>query len=207
MCKDEHNGMTPPAGGQGGQGGEGLGSVRVGPRDCPSPHGAWNKLGRVLWGLAWGLLFRPTPRILHAWRRLLLRAFGARIGRGVKVMPSARIWAPWNLSMGDYASISHHADCYCVARVTIGEHATVSQYAFLCTAGHDIHDRHMRLVTAPIVIGNGAWLAAGSYVGMGVRVGEGAVAAARAVVVRDVDPWTVVGGNPARVIEQRAIDS
>lgn len=177
--------------------------IEVSPRHCPSPHGFRSKLGRWAWGLVWVLLFRPTPRNLDGWRRFLLRLFGARIGRGARILGSARIWAPWNLEMGEYACLSEFTDCYCVDRVRIGAHATVSQYAYLCTASHDIHDPHMRLITAPIAIGDGAWVCAGAYVGMGVTLGEGAVAAARAVVVKDVPAWTVVGGNPARMIKQR----
>ena len=172
-----------------------------------SPLGWKNKLGRALWGLAWALLFRPSPRPCFAWRRWLLRAFGAKIGRGANVHASCRIWAPWNLEMGDYSCLSFDVDCYSVDRITLGAHATVSQYSFLCTAGHDLSDPHMHLVTAPIRLGDGAWVCAGAYVGPGVSLGAGAVAAARAVVVKDVAPWTVVGGNPARVLRRRELRS
>lgn len=177
--------------------------VRTDRQHCPSSHSRGQQALRALWGVVWLLCFRPTPRPFDAWRRFLLRCFGARIGRGARILGSARIWAPWNLDMGDYACLAEHVDCYCVDRVRIGAHATVSQYAFLCTASHDIRDPHMRLVTAPIVVEDQAWVCAGAFVGMGVTLGQGAVAAARAVVVRNVAPWTVVGGNPARFIKRR----
>lgn len=170
-----------------------------------SPLSRRNKLGRALWGLVWLLLFRPSPRPFFGWRRLLLRAFGARIGRGANVHASCRVWAPWNLEMGDYSCLAFGVDCYCVDRVRLGAHATVSQYSHLCTASHDIRDPHMRLVTAPIAVGDGAWVCAGAFVGPGVTLGAGAVAAARAVVVKDVEAWTVVGGNPARFIRTRVL--
>ena len=179
--------------------------VRVSPDMCPSVHSFGNKIGRLMWGIVWTLLFRPSPRAMGGWRRLLLRCFGARIGKGARILSSARIWAPWNLEMGDYACLSEFADCYCVAPVSIGAHATVSQYAFLCTASHDIHDPNMGLVTGPIKVGAGAWVCAGAFVGMGVTIGEGAVTAARSVVVKDVAPWAVVGGNPARFIKPRVL--
>lgn len=181
------------------------GSISVGPGDCPSVHSFPNKVARVIWGIVWLVLFRPTPRFLDGWRRVLLRCFGAKIGKGSRILGSARIWAPWNLEMGEFACLSEFVDCYCVDKVRIGAHATVSQYAFLCTAGHDIRDPHMRLVTAPITVGTGAWVCAGTYVGMGVAIGDGAVAAAHAVVVKDVEPWSVVGGNPARFIKKRQL--
>jgi putative colanic acid biosynthesis acetyltransferase WcaF len=179
--------------------------VLVDAANCPSPHSPGNKLGRVLWGTAWCLLFRPTPRLAFGWRRMLLRLFGATIGRNARISPSVRIWAPWNLSVGAEASLAHCVDCYCVDRLSIGAHATVSQYALLCTAGHDLADPHMRLTSAPIRIADQAWICAGAYIGPGITVGQGGVAAARAVVTRDVPPWTVVAGNPARVIRERVL--
>ncbi len=179
--------------------------VTVGPSECPSPHGWGNKIGRVLWGLVWMLLFRPSPRICYAWRRGLLRLFGARIGHGCKTFPSTRVWAPWNLTMGDYSSLGYDVDCYCVAPISLGAHSTVSQYSFLCTASHDIDDPHMRLTSAPIQIGDQSWVCADVFVAPGVSIGQGAVAGARSVVVRDIEPWTVVAGNPARKIKMRTV--
>jgi putative colanic acid biosynthesis acetyltransferase WcaF len=164
-----------------------------------------NRIGRGLWGVIWLLLFRPSPRIAHAWRRLLLRLFGARIGRGVQVYPSARIWAPWNLEMGDHSHIGTDVDCYCVAPVRIGAHAMVSPYSFLCAAGRDYTRRHMPLITGPIVIGDGAWVAVDVFVGLGVTIGEGAVVGARSSVFRNVEPWTVVAGSPARFMKARTL--
>ncbi len=172
---------------------------------CPSSHSLSNKLGRVVWALVWGTLFRWSPRILFGWRRFLLRCFGAVIGKNARISPSVRVWAPWNLVVGDEVAIAHDVDCYCVDRLTIGDHATVSQYSFLCTASHDISDPHMRLTTAPIVIGGQSWVCAGVFVSPGVTIGEGAVAGAMSVVTRDVAPWTVVAGNPAKQIRERIL--
>jgi putative colanic acid biosynthesis acetyltransferase WcaF len=180
-------------------------AVRVGPKECPSPHSGRNKLGRVLWGMVWFLLFRPSPRVLHGWRRCLLRLFGATIALGAKISPSARIWAPWNLTLGEYCSVAHGVDCYCVAPIAIGAHATVSQYTILCTATHDIHDPHMRLLTAPIVIRDQAWACAAAFICPGVTIGEGGVAGARSVITKDIAPWTVVCGNPGRPIKARIL--
>lgn len=138
---------------------------------------------------------------------MLLRLFGARIGRNARIFPSVRIWAPWNLEVGAEASLGFAVDCYCVDLVQIGAHATVSQEAFLCTASHDVTDPHMRLVTAPIVIENEAWVCARAFIAPGLRVGGGAVVGACAVATRDVEPWTIVAGNPARVVNQRVLRS
>jgi putative colanic acid biosynthesis acetyltransferase WcaF len=128
--------------------------------------------------------------------------FGAKIARDAYAHPSVKIWAPWNLEMGSLSCLGPHVDCYCVDKVVIGSRATVSQYSFLCTATHDYRDPRMPLVTAPIMIGERAWVAADAFIGPGVTIGEGAVVGARASVFRNVDPWTVVGGNPARIIKK-----
>jgi putative colanic acid biosynthesis acetyltransferase WcaF len=135
----------------------------------------------------------------------LLRLFGARIGKGVHAYPSSRIWAPWNLQMADHSCLGDYVDCYCVDQISLGEHAVVSQYSYLCTGSHDYTHSNMPLTTAPIVIGARAWVAADVFVGPGVVVGEGAVIGARATVIRDIDPWVVAVGNPARKIKDRVL--
>ncbi|MDR3416934.1 MAG: hypothetical protein P4L83_12175 [Nevskia sp.] len=165
--------------------------------------GSLNKLGRALWGLVWLLLYRPSPVPLHGWRRLLLRAFGAKVGAGAHPYPRARVWAPWNLNMADHSCLANDVDCYCVAPVSLGVHATVSQYSYLCTASHDYRDPAMPLVVAPIVIEREAWVAADAFVGPGVKVGTGAVVGARSTVLADVPDWTVVAGSPAQQRGQR----
>jgi len=179
--------------------------VKIDVSHCPSPHSRGNQLGRLLWGLTSVLLFRPTPKILHGWRCLLLRLFGAKIGRAVHVHPSVRIWAPWNLRLDDYSCLGPDVDCYCVAPITIGAHATVSQYSYLCGASHDIEAPDLPLVSAPITIGEGAWITADVFVAPGVTIGEGAVVGARSSVFHDVAPWSVVAGNPARFLKARIL--
>jgi putative colanic acid biosynthesis acetyltransferase WcaF len=181
--------------------------ARVDLSQCRSAHSFANKLGRMFWGWTWILFFRPSPRCLHGWRRFWLRLFGARIGRGARVYSAARIWAPWNLEMGDHSCLGPDVDCYCVAPIRIGAHAMVSQYSYLCAATHDYEHPHLPLIAAPITIGEGAWVTADVFVGPGVTIGEGAVVGARSSVFKDVEPWTVVGGSPARFIKPRRLRS
>lgn len=162
----------------------------------------FNRLGRMVWHAVWLVLYRPSPRPLHGWRRFLLRLFGADVARGAHPYPSARIWAPWNLVMGEGSCLGDYVNCYSVDQIVLEPYVTVSQYSFLCTAGHDYRFKNKPLITAPIRIGRRAWVAADVFVGPGVMVGEGAVVGARSSVFRDVAPWTVVGGNPARIIKK-----
>jgi putative colanic acid biosynthesis acetyltransferase WcaF len=161
-----------------------------------------DKARRVAWKIAWIVLFRFSPTPLHAWRRLLLRAFGAKIGARAHPYPSAWVWAPWNLEMAADSCLGPGVDCYSVARVVLGEDCVVSQRVFLCAASHDYRDESFPLVTGAIEIGAGAWVAAEAFVGPGVSIGRGAVVGARAVVTRDVDAGAVVAGNPARAVSR-----
>jgi putative colanic acid biosynthesis acetyltransferase WcaF len=162
-----------------------------------------NRSMRCLWYFVWLIFYRPSPRPFHAWRRLLLRMFGATIESETYPYPSAKIWAPWNLTMRRGSCIADDVDCYCVGRIEIGERSTISQGAFLCTASHNYLDSQMPLIVAAIHIGNDVWVTARAYIGPGVNVGNGAIVAACSVVVKNIPDWTIVGGNPAKFIKFR----
>lgn len=167
-------------------------------------HGLKNKISRLLWQLVWGLFVRPTPSwALHGWRALLFRIFGAKIGNGVILRSSLRCWQPANLVVGKHCMLDSDVNLYAVDRIIIGDNCAVSEGAYLCTASHEVKSETFELKTAPIVLGNGVWVAAKAIILPGVTIGEGAVVAAGSVVAKDVAPWTIVGGNPARIIGTR----
>ena len=170
-------------------------------------HSLGSKIARVLWNVVWLVVFRPTPRgnFFRPWRIALLKMFGAKVKWSSNVLPSCRIWQPWKLTMGAYACLSENVDCYAVDAIVVGDQATVSQGTKLCTASHDISSKIMELATKPISIGANAWVAGWSIVLPGVTIGEGAVVGAGSVVTKDVEPWTVVGGNPAKFIKKREL--
>ena len=161
-----------------------------------------HRLARGLWQLSWLLLARWTPRPLHAWRVLVLRAWGARIGAGCLVYADAVIWVPWQLTMGDGACIGDRAEIYNVAPIALGARAVVSQQALLCAASHDHRRDDFPLTSAPITLGVRAWVAARAIVLPGVTIGDGAVVGAGSVVTRDVAAGCTVAGNPARVLRR-----
>lgn len=167
-------------------------------------HGIRNFFVRFVWKLVWTVLARPTPRwILNGWRVFILKCFKARIGAKCRVPGGTDIWYPSRLTMGRSVWIDVNVKLYCVNRITLGNNVIISDGAYLCTAQHDITDPAFALTTAPITIGDSAWIGARAIILPGRKVGEGAVVAAGAVVTRDVEPWTVVAGNPARVIKKR----
>lgn len=162
---------------------------------------------RALWGLAWFCLASWTPPPLHRWRAFVLRRFGADIDSTARVYASVRIWYPPHLTMAAHACLGPGVQCYCMAPVTIGERAVVSQRAHLCAGTHAINDPEFQLIARPIEIGARAWIAAEAFVGPGVCIAEGSVVGARAVVLRDTQAWGVYTGNPAQQIKTRRFES
>jgi putative colanic acid biosynthesis acetyltransferase WcaF len=141
--------------------------------------------------------FACSPQFAYVWRRWLLRLFGAKVGKGVLVRQTARVTYPWNVAFGDYCWVGDHAEIYSVAPISIGANSVVSQRSYICAGTHD----HMLLdfpaIGKPVEIGDEVWIAADCFVGPGVRIGRGAIVAARSTVTEDVRAATIVGGNPA----------
>ncbi|MDR2408412.1 MAG: putative colanic acid biosynthesis acetyltransferase [Bacteroidales bacterium] len=160
----------------------------------------------IIWRLINATLFRCMVGVFFRYpRNMLLRLFGANICLKSLIYPSCKIWAPWNLELGKYSCVGPNTELYNKAPIIIKSHCVISQGAYLCTASHDITKSQHPLVIAPIIIEDKSWIAADAFIGMGVTIGEGAVVGARAAVFKDVEPWTVVGGNPAKFIKKREI--
>jgi putative colanic acid biosynthesis acetyltransferase WcaF len=157
-----------------------------------------NRLARALWGMVWLLLFRPSPRPFHAWRRLLLRLFGAELGVHVNIYPSVQIWAPWQLNIGNRVGIANGVTLYNMAPIVIGDNCVISQGAHLCCGTHDIDSPNFQLMAKPIILEGDVWICAEAFVGPGITIAEGCVLGARAVVTKTItEPWSVWVGNPA----------
>jgi putative colanic acid biosynthesis acetyltransferase WcaF len=156
-----------------------------------------HQLFRALWQLVWLLLAAWTPPPLHPWRRVILRAFGAKVQKRCDVRGSARVWYPPNLSLGEGALIGPNVNCYNMAPIELERFALVSQGAHLCAGNHDIDDPEFKLFSKAIVLGAYSWVAADAFVAPGVTVGEGAVLGARGAAFGDLQPWTLYLGNPA----------
>lgn len=165
-----------------------------------------NKLIRYLWSVLWFIFSRPFPRRSGNFLRLfLLSLFGAKVHKTCVVYSSVKIYMPWNLEMKKYSCLSPEVDCYNVEKITIGEQVVVSQKVYFCTASHNVHSDRFELLTKPIIIEDKAWIGASAFIGMGVTVGRGAVVGATASVYKNIDEWTIVGGNPAKFIKKRSL--
>lgn len=149
------------------------------------------------------LLYYPSPIPGYAWRRLILRCFGASVARSVKIHRNVRIIHPWNLTLGPGATVRQGCVLDCQAPITIGAQTQLSQYVHLCTATHTYDRRDMPIIGQPIRIGDHCWLAADVFVGCGVSIGEATVVGARSGVFRDLPPGVIATGNPAKVVKPR----
>lgn len=157
----------------------------------------------LLWWLVQATLFRCSPQPMYGFRRFLLRLFGARVGKGVKVRPTALFTYPWNVSIGDHSWIGDRAELYSLGAIAIGKHCVVSQRSYLCTGSHDAADAAFSLIVRPIAVEDGAWVASDVFVYPGVTVGTMAVAAARSTVLRDIPAGEVHAGTPAKFVKAR----
>jgi putative colanic acid biosynthesis acetyltransferase WcaF len=171
-----------------------------------SPVTTGRKIKRLLWAFVERTFFRMSFHTWNRWRAMLLRMFGAKIGRKCIIRRTVRVYYPWNLTMGNLSTIGDRAELYNLGPVTIGSRVTISQLAYICAGTHDYTKASMPLLTPPITIEDDAWICALAFVGPGTVVGPGAVVAASSVVVKDVPPWKIVGGNPAKVIRDRDYD-
>jgi putative colanic acid biosynthesis acetyltransferase WcaF len=164
----------------------------------------WEQLRRVIWSVGY-LAFRFSPRPMFAWRRLVLRMFGATIGKAVHVYPTARLYMPWNVEIGDWSSIGEDVLIYSLGRVCIGRFVTLSYRSHVCAGSHDFSDPALPLTKPAVRIMDRAWIGTDAFIGPGVVVESDALVGARAVVVRDVAAGQIVGGNPARQIGFRIV--
>jgi putative colanic acid biosynthesis acetyltransferase WcaF len=161
------------------------------------------RVKRLIWVLAWMLLFRWTPPPLHNWRCALLRMFGAKLGAINFIYPSARIWAPWLLETGDLVTIGRGAEIYNPGGVSLGHRTIISQDAYLCGATHDYQTVDFTYITKMIRTEPQVWICARAIVLPGVVCKAGSVLGAGSVTSRDLEEWTVYAGNPAVAVKPR----
>src|SRR4051812_31678901 len=147
----------------------------------------------ALWLLVKCLFFLPPIPFPSALRVALLRSFGATVGRGVVIRSRVNITYPWRLAIGDHVWLGEEVVILSLAQVTIESNVCISQRAFLCTGSHNFRSPGFDLITKPITIREGSWIAAQAFIAPGVTVGPGGMVRAGAVVTRDVAPDVVEG--------------
>ncbi|PEU74709.1 colanic acid biosynthesis acetyltransferase WcaF [Bacillus cereus] len=169
---------------------------------------SWYSRGRsgvivLLWWLIQGTIFKYSLHNMYGWRNLLLRLFGAKLGKGVKVRSSAKFTYPWKVSIGNHSWIGDNVQFYSLEEIHIGANCVISQESYLCTGSHDVKDLHFGLVTKPIHVKDGAWIASDVFVYPGVTIHELGVAAARSTILKDIPFNEIHAGFPAKFIKKR----
>lgn len=159
----------------------------------------------LLWWFCQAIVFPLSPHNASGIRGALLRLFGAQIGRGVLIRPTARFTYPWKVTIGDYSWVGDDVVFYSLDRITVGQHCVISQKTYLCTGSHDFCDRQFGLQTGEITIGHGAWVATDCFVAPGVTIGSNAVVGARSTVLSDLPAQQVCWGSPCRPRYERTM--
>lgn len=160
-----------------------------------------------IWELIWTFIIRWLPKFTYPWYVFWLRIFGCKVNGHVFVAPSCRIYAPWLLELNENSCLAPRSEVYNLGPVTIGRASTVAQYTYICNGSHDLLLPYSPLLVGDISIGDNVFIGAKALILPGVRIADGAVVGAGAVISKDVPPWTVVGGNPAKFIKKREIKS
>jgi putative colanic acid biosynthesis acetyltransferase WcaF len=160
---------------------------------------------RALWFLVSAILFySPLPGSF--WKRIILKIFGAKIGRGVVIKPWVNIKYPWNLKIGNFSWIGEQVWIDNLAPIEIQENCCVSQGAMLLTGNHNYKKETFDLMIKPIVLEEGVWIGAKSVVGPGVSCKSHSVLSVGSVTSKDLEKYTIYIGNPAVAVRERVIN-
>ena len=160
---------------------------------------------RVLWYWINAMFFKSACPIGSRCKSSLLRIFGARVGKGVVIKPCVNIKYPWKLEVGDHVWIGEEVWIDNLDDVKISDHCCISQGALLLCGNHDYKKSTFDLVTAPIILEEGAWIGAKAVVCPGVTCRSHSVLAVNSVANRDLEPYSIYQGNPAAKVKDRKI--
>jgi len=171
----------------------------------PADFRGKGKIYTQLWWSVDAIFFRLSPKFMYGFRRALLRIFGAKIGKGVLIRPSAKITYPWKLTIGDYSWIGDDSIIYNLGQIDIGSNVAIAHRVYLCSGFHEIDKVTFDIGANPIVIEDEVWLPNDVFVGPGVLIGRGAVIGARSSVFTNMPEGMICYGSPAKPIKPRII--
>ncbi|MGA2776335.1 MAG: DapH/DapD/GlmU-related protein [Steroidobacteraceae bacterium] len=172
-----------------------------------APYPAWTYPARALWTFVQFSIWRVAWSRIYVLRPAILKLFGAKLPWRTLISGDVRIHFPWHLQIGRHCAIGPGVTIYNLGGLLIGDRVVISQDVYFCGGTHDHTKANYPLIRRPLTIEDDVWIGAGAFICPGVRVGKAAVVGARAVVTKDVMPWKIVAGNPARVIRDRVIRS
>ena len=157
-----------------------------------------SKLYVQSWRIIHSTFFRLSPQFMYGWRRILLRLFGANIGRNVLIRPTVKILFPWKLTIRDWSWIGDEVTLYNMADINIGKNCVVSQKSYLCTSSHDHTKTSFDIFAKPIDIEDDVWIATDVFIAPGITIKAGTVVGFRSTVNKDLPAKMICYGNPAK---------
>jgi len=164
-----------------------------------------NKLIYYLWFLVHILFFLNPFNPISSLKIFWLKAFGAKIGKGVVVKPGATVKYPWKLTIGNDSWIGENVWIDNVESITIGESVCISQGALLLTGSHDHTSSTFDYQCAPINIEDGVWIGAKSIVGKGITCKSHSILGINSVAEKNMEEFVIYKGNPAMALMKRKI--
>lgn len=166
-----------------------------------------SKITVQIWWIVQETLFGWSPQFFFGWRVFLLRLFGARIGKNVKIRSSVKITYPWKVKIGDYTWIGDDCMLYSLGDITIGSHVAIAHKVYFNTGGHEYDKKTFDIFFKPVVIEDECWLTTDVYIAPGVTIGKGTIVGARSSVLKDLPPGKICVGTPAQPIKDRPFQS
>ncbi|AXP80579.1 Putative acetyltransferase [Mariniflexile rhizosphaerae] len=158
------------------------------------------------WWFVQASLFGCSPQFMYGWRRFILRCFGAKIGKGAIIRPSAQITYPWKVTIGDYSWVGDEVVLYSLGDIEIGNNTVISQRSYICTGSHDYTKIDFPIYSKKIVIEDACWLATDVFVAPGITIKQGTVVGARSSVFKDLEAFSMYAGSPAKFIKKRDVE-
>lgn len=139
----------------------------------------------------------------HHFRRFFYRLAGVKIGKGSAIHTKARFYDPKNISIGEDTIIGEGVVLDGRDLITIGNHVDVASEVMIYNSEHDVNSENFSATNAPVTIEDYVFIGPRVIILAGVTIGRGAVVGAGAVVTKDVPPYAIVGGVPAKIIGER----
>lgn len=141
----------------------------------------------------------------HLIRKSIYRLAGIKIGSGSTIHMWANFFQPKNIVIGQDTIVGDHAFLDGRAPLTIGNHVAIASQVLIYNSEHNVNSTNLDPIEEPVKIGDYVFIGARATILPGIKIGEGAVIAAGAVVTKDVPKMTMVGGVPAKPIIKRKV--
>ena len=168
-------------------------------------HSGAGKVKRTLWYFINHLVFTHSFFPFYLIKKIILVAFGAKIGKGFVIKPAVNIKYPWNLEIGDYVWLGEGVWIDNLDKVIIGNNVCISQGAIVITGNHQYDAPNFDLFVKPVNIEDGVWIGAKAMVAPGITCKSHSMLTMGSVATADLDTFSIYKGNPAIKVKDRVI--